>query len=61
MLRISRIDKKFDRLDNPTLSAASILERSDLQEYIFNSSKDFLAELGEELLVLGKEIQPSAN
>ena len=59
MLKICRNSKSFTRLDNPTLAAASILERSDLQEYIANSPEAFFAELGENLFVLGKEVQPS--
>ncbi|MEP7354544.1 MAG: hypothetical protein ABI824_15060, partial [Acidobacteriota bacterium] len=59
MLKISRSNKTFNRLENPTLAAASILERTDLQEYIFNSPQEFFAELGQQLFVLGKEIRPS--
>lgn len=59
MLKISRSLKSLERLENRPLAAVSILERSDLQEYIFNSAKAFFAELGEPLFILGKEVQPS--
>lgn len=59
MLRIERQQKRFTRLDEPKLAEASITERYDLQEFIFNSPEQFFAEVGEELFVVGKEIQPS--
>lgn len=59
MLKISRTEKKFRRLDTPRLADASILERADLQEYIANSPEEFFAELGEPLFILAKEVQPS--
>jgi hypothetical protein len=59
MLRIERQQKRFTRLDQPKLAEASITERYDLQEFIFNSPEDFFAEVGEDLFVIGKEIPPS--
>jgi hypothetical protein len=59
MLKIERQTKSFLRLDEPTLAGASITERYDLQEFIVNSPKQFFAEIGQELFVLGKEVKPS--
>jgi hypothetical protein len=59
MLRIERQQKRFTRLNEPRLVEASITERYDLQEFIFNSPEQFFAEVGEDLFVVGKEIQPS--
>ena len=41
MLRIERQQKRFTRLDEPKLAEASITERYDLQEFIFNSPEQF--------------------
>jgi len=49
MVKISRADKRFSRLVTTTLAAANILERYDLQEYIFNSPEAFCQELGQNL------------
>jgi hypothetical protein len=59
MLRIERPQKNFTRLREPTLAGASISERYDLQEFIFNSPEQFFAEIGLELFVLAKELSPS--
>ena len=59
MLRIERQTKRFTRLTEPKLAAASITERYDLQEFIFNSPEQFFAEVAEDLFVLGKETRPS--
>jgi hypothetical protein len=59
MLRIERQQKRFARLDQLKLAEASITERYDLQEFIFNSPEDFFAEVGEDLFIIGKEIPPS--
>ncbi len=59
MLKVDRNSKKLARLEEPSLSEVQILERADLQEYIFNSSEDFFAEMGESIFVVGKEISPS--
>jgi len=59
MLRIERNGKRFTRLDEQKLVEASITERYDLEEFIFNSPEQFFAEVGEELFVLGKEIPPT--
>ena len=59
MLRIDRDKKTLIQLSKPSLAEAQILERTDLQEYIFNSYGDFFTEIGENIFVVGKEISPS--
>ena len=59
MLRIDRTNQRFSLLQTPTLAAAAITERYDLQEFIVNSPEEFFSELDEELFVLGKEVKPS--
>jgi RecB family endonuclease NucS len=59
MLKIERQTRSFLRLQEPTLPGASITERYDLQEFIVNSPKEFLAEIGQKLFILGKEVRPS--
>src|SRR5581483_1422209 len=57
--RIDREQKRFSRLEQPSFTDVSIKERNDLQEFIVNSPAEFFAEVGQELFVIGKEIQPS--
>ena len=59
MLKINRNEKSFSLLETPTLASASITERYDLQEFISNSSDAFFKELGLDLFLLGKEVEPS--
>lgn len=59
MLKISRNTKQLDRLKPQTLAAANILERYDLQEYLFNGFDAFCDEIRENLQIVGKEIRPS--
>jgi len=59
MLKVDRTSRTLCRLDKPSLTEAQILERADLQEYIYNSSIDFFAEIGERIFVIGKEVTPS--
>lgn len=59
MLKVDREHRTFSRLKAPTMTESQILERADLQEWIFNSSKAFFAEIGEAVFVLGKEVIPS--
>src|SRR5215813_10636353 len=59
MLRIERSRKGLVRLAEPPLIEASITERYDLQEFIFNSPEHFFAEIGLDLFVLAKELAPS--
>jgi hypothetical protein len=59
MLRIDRKNKRLDNLTKSSLGQAGVLERSDLQEYIFNCPEQFFSELGLDLFIIGKEIAPS--
>ena len=59
MLKIKRDDQSFSLLETPTLADVSITERNDLQEFIANSPAAFFAEIGQELFLLGKEVEPS--
>jgi hypothetical protein len=61
MLKIDRNSQSFSLLDSPSLADVSITERYDLQEFISNSPKAFFSEIGEELFLIGKEIEPSSN
>jgi len=61
MLKIDRTNQSFSLLDAPTLADVSITERYDLQEIISNSPDDFFTEIGQELFLLGKEMEPSKN
>jgi hypothetical protein len=59
MLKIDRQKQLFTRLETPSLAAVSISERYDLQEYICNSPDAFFREIGQELFLIDKELQPS--
>lgn len=59
MLKVDRNQKTLNQLANPSLTNAMIVERSDLQEFIYNSSDAFFAEIGEQVFLIGKEISPS--
>jgi hypothetical protein len=59
MVKISRSDKRFDYLATSSLTTAKISERFDLQEYILNSPEAFCAEVGQQLIFVGKELRPS--
>ena len=61
MLKLDRDKQTFSLLDTPTLADVSITERHDLQEFIFNSAGEFFKEIGQELFLLGKEVEPSKN
>lgn len=61
MLKIDRKTQSFSLLQTPTLADVSITERYDLQEYIANSPEAFFKELGLELFLIGKEIEPSKS
>lgn len=59
MLRIDRKTRNLTRLQNPRLPEAGIQERYDLQQMIRNCSDAFFQEIGEKLLLVGEEVQPS--
>lgn len=61
MLKIDREQQTLTRLQKPSLAEEQIMERADLQEYIYNSSEDFFAEIGGRVFVIGKEISPSTT
>lgn len=61
MLRVDRNSRQVARLDEPTLSDLNILERNDLQEFIFNSPEAFFPEINEKIFLIGKEISPSTD
>ncbi|HSF18111.1 MAG TPA: hypothetical protein VLK65_21420 [Vicinamibacteria bacterium] len=61
MLKIDRDKQIFSLLDTPTLADVSITERYDLQEFISNSPNEFFTEIGQELFLLGKEVEASKN
>lgn len=60
MFKIDRQAKTLVALLRPGMAPANILERQDLQEYIWNSFEDFASEIDAEgLTVIGKEVRPS--
>jgi hypothetical protein len=59
MVKVSRDDKRFNRLKVTTLAGIGFLERYDLQECIFNSPEAFCDEIGQELMIIDKEVRPS--
>jgi RecB family endonuclease NucS len=59
VVKISRAEKRFTCLETKALSQANILERQDLQEYIFNSFEAFCQELGQDLMIVAQEVTPS--
>lgn len=61
MLKIDRDNQSFSLLDAPTLAAVSITERYDHQEFISNSPDEFFKEIGQDLFLIGKEVEPSKN
>ena len=61
MLKIDRAKKTFSALQTPTLRQAGVLERTDLQACILNSSSEFFAEFGMDLFTVGQEIRPSQD
>ncbi len=61
MVKISRNEKSFGAIETSSLAKAKILERYDLQEYIFNSPAAFCSEVGQQMMFVGQEVRPSDN
>src|ERR1700722_10156610 len=59
MVKILRDKKRFTCLETKALSQANILERKDLQQYMFNSFGAFCQELGQNLMIIAQEVAPS--
>lgn len=59
MLKVDRNNRTLGPIPGSNLAGARLLERADLQECIYNSSNEFFAEIGERVVVIGKEIRPS--
>jgi hypothetical protein len=61
LLRIARDTKRLTLLSRTTLPEAGILERRDLQEFIWNDAQAFFGEIGQEIFLIGKEVEPSTT
>ena len=59
MLRVMRDEKKLVKINDRSLTDAGILERQDIQGMICHSPNAFFEEMGETLLLIGQEVQPS--
>jgi hypothetical protein len=59
MLRLDKIGKSLHRLQPKKLADAGFLERTHVQQMIRQNAGDFFAELGETLLLIGEEIEPT--
>jgi hypothetical protein len=59
MLRIDRSSNKLRCLPSRKLAEVGLLERSHVQKMIRQSADEFFAELGETLLLIGEEVQPT--
>lgn len=59
MLKVCKRRSQFERLSMKTLKEASILEVQDLQKMILADPDAFFGELGEDLLIVGREVKPS--
>ncbi len=59
MLKIDRDGRSIERLSVKSLHQAGILERRDLQQMIVNNPDSFFEEMGERLVLIGREICPS--
>jgi len=59
MLRIDKTTGIFVRLSDSSTVDAGLLERYDIQKMVRQSSVDFFKELGEDLLLIGEEVQPT--
>jgi hypothetical protein len=59
MLLVDKESKKLHRLQPKKLAEAGFLEREHLQQMIRTSPEDFFAEIGETLLLIGEEVEPT--
>jgi hypothetical protein len=59
MLRVDKTGKSLHRLQPRKLAEAGFLERSDVQQMIRHNPEDFFNELGEKLLLIGEEVEPT--
>lgn len=59
MLQIDRTHKSLTTMNHTTLTEAGLQERYDLQALIVRHPDAFFDELGEELILIGEEVQPS--
>ncbi len=59
MLRIDKGTGSFVRLTDSSTASAGLLERYDIQKMIRQGSADFFKEIGEDLLLIGEEVQPA--
>lgn len=61
MLKLDRTTRRLRPVARRSLGEAGLRERSDLQALIRGSAKEFFAEIGEDLLIVGEEIRPSES
>jgi len=59
MLRLDKSTGALVRLADSSTQGAGLLERSDIQKMIRQNAGDFFKELGEDLLLIGEEVQPA--
>ena len=59
MLRIDKTNGIFVGLSDSSSIGAGLLERHDIQKMVRQSSVEFFKELGEDLLLIGEEVQPT--
>lgn len=59
MLMVDRNNGELTPLAEVSLPDAGLLERQDLQRMICNSPDAFFGEMGENLLLIGEEVQPT--
>ena len=61
MLRVNRDKKTLTQLEQRSLPDAGWKERDDLRQMIKNSPDAFFKEIGQDLFLIGKEVEPSKN
>lgn len=59
MLRIDKSTGSLIRLTDSSTHGAGLLERYDIQKMIRQSANAFFKEMGEDLILIGEEIQPA--